>query len=889
LGIEYLNRVFNPKSIAVIGASDRENSIGAKILSNLIGSGCKGSVFPVNPFRQTVHGIAAYPSVAKIPVKVDLAVIVTPASTVPHIVEECGEAGVSGIIIVSAGFKEAGKAGAELEKQILEHQKKYGMRIIGANSFGVIRPKINLYATFADKQANSGKIAFISQSAALCASALDWAWEAQVGFSAVVSTGSMLDVDMGDFIDYFGTDPETRSIMLYVESLKNARKFMSAARGFARTKPIVLVKAGRFKESSEATFSHSGSLGGEDAVYDAAFRRAGIVRVEAIRDLFNCAEALAMQPNPAGPNLAIIANAGGPAIMATDHLVSKGGKLSQLSDGTVQALKRVLPAYCSIANPVDVYEEATSDRFRSVLEICLKDPNSDGFLIIYTPQGATAPSALAEVIVDLAKQTKKPILTSLMSEDERCRDARRLLRRNGVPSFATAEEAVSTFMYMYGYAQNLAFLYQTPEELSVEPVNASFLKGILRRAFCEGRNVLTLPESMRFLEEYKIPTVKTLVARTREEAAVLASEVGYPVVMKALSPQVTHKSKVGVVKLDVCSPSETAAYFDELASRIKNYSAAEFQGVAIQPMIREKGYELLVGSKMDAQFGSVIVFGMGGSAAEFYRDVTIGFPPLNQVLARRLVEDSAIYKRALSSGYPLNVKALEAVLVRFSRLVTDFPEIKEIDANPLIVSGDSAVAVDARVVLDWGRMMREVAEHQDSLAIAAYPKKYVAVRELKNGARVLLRPIKPEDEVRFNEFLMSLSEETMRFRFFQILKEWSHDVLTRYCNLDYDREIAIVAKLQQDNKRIIGAGRVIAEPDGKSGEFAVLVGDDWQGMGLGSRLMDYIVAVAKDMRLERIFGYVMANNYKMLRMCAKKGFGLEPLDEETVKLSLALS
>ena len=427
MGIENLNRIFNPKRIAVIGASEREGSLGAKILHNLIGVGYDGTVFPVNPFRQTVQGITTYPNVSKIPLKVDLAVIATPARTVPQIVEECGEAGVSGIVIISAGFKEAGEDGASLERQILEHQKKYDMRIIGPHSFGVIRPRINLYATFADKQANPGKIAFISQSAALCASALDWAWEAQVGFSAVVSTGSMLDVDFGDFIDYFGTDPQTRSIVLYVESIKNARKFMSAARGFARTKPIVLVKAGRFQESNEATLSHSGSLGGEDAVYDAAFRRAGIVRVEAVSDLFNCAGALAMQPNPTEPNLTIITNAGGPGIMATDHLIARGGKLSQLSNETVQTLKSVLPSYCSIANPIDIYEEATPERFKNVMEICLKDPNNNGSLIIYTPQGATDPFALAKIIVDLSKQTKKPILTSLMGEDSHCREAQRLL------------------------------------------------------------------------------------------------------------------------------------------------------------------------------------------------------------------------------------------------------------------------------------------------------------------------------------------------------------------------------------------------------------------------------------------------------------------------------
>jgi acetyltransferase len=876
--------------IAVVGASEREGSIGAKILRNLTGAGYKGEVFPVNPSRQTVQGITCYPSVSKIPVKVDLAVIATPARTVPRIVEECGEAGVSGIIIISAGFKEAGEDGASLERQIIENQKKYGTRIIGPNSFGVIRPRINLCATFADRQANPGKIAFISQSAALCASALDWAWEAQVGFSAVVSTGSMLDVDLGDFIDYFGTDPQTRSIVLYVESIKNARKFMSAARGFARTKPIVLVKAGRFKETSEAALSHSGSLGGEDAIYEAAFRRAGIVRVEAISDLFNCAEALAMQPNPTGPNLTIITNAGGPGIMATDHLIARGGKLSQLSDETVQALKSVLPPYCNIANPIDIYEEATPDRFRNVIEICLKDPSSNGFLIIYTPQGATDPFALAKITVDLAKQTKKPILTSLMSEDNRCREARRILRKNGITSFTSPDEAVSTFMYMHSYTQNLELLYQTPEELTVEQTNRTFLKGILRRAFCEGRKVLSLPESMRFLEECRIPTVKTLVARTPEEATVMSSELGFPVVMKALSPQITHKSKIAGVILDVCSSSETRVFYDELAKRVRDSSVtAEFQGVAIQPMIRKNGYELLIGSKKDPQFGPVIIFGLGGTAAELFKDVRVGFPPLNQVLARRLVEDTVVYKYALSSGHPLNVKLLEEILVKFSQLVTDFPEISEIDINPLIVDEGCAVAVDARMVIDTDRFIREVAEHRENVAIASYPKKYVAARELKNGTKVLLRPIRPEDEGRFSELLKSLSEETMRFRFFALIKEMSHETLTQYCNLDYDREIAIVAELQQGSRRIIGAARLIVELGGKSGEFAVLVGDQWQGLGLGSKLIDYIISIAKDMRLEKIHGDVIASNYKMIRLCDKKGFKMETLDEDTVKVSLTLS
>jgi acetyltransferase len=888
LGIENLSRVFNPKKIAVIGASERAGSIGTKIFSNLIDAGYEGSVFPINPYRQTVQGIAAYPSISKVSDTIDLAIVATPAHVVPQIVEECGKIGVAGVVIISAGFKELGKDGISLEKQILEHKKKYGMRIIGPNSFGLIRPKINLYATFADKQVNPGRIAFISQSAALCASALDWASEAQIGFSAVVSTGSVLDVDMGDLIDYFGIDAQTRSILLYIESIKNGRKFLSAARASARTKPIVLIKAGRFKETNKATLSHSGSLAGEDTVYDAAFKRAGIVRVETVSDLFNCAEALSMQPHPTGPNLTIITNAGGPAIMATDHLIARGGNLSQLSIDTIKALESFLPSYCSMINPVDIYEEATLSRFKNVMKLCLSDPHSNGFLIIYTPQGSTQPVSLAKAIVRYAKQTEKPILTALMGEDNRCLKARRILQKNRIPSFSTPEEAVSTFMYMYNYTRNLQLLYQTPEELRLEKPNSTLLKGTLRRAFCEGRKVLNLPESMRFLEAYKIPTVKTLVAQTAKEAGALSSELGYPVVLKALSPQISHKSKIGGVVLNVCSSAETKSIFEELAKRVKNYSStAEFQGVIIQPVIRG-GYEMILGSKKDARFGSTIVFGLGGRTAELFKDVSIGFPPLNQTLARRLIEDTAIYELITSDDHPFNARILEEIIVKFSQLVTDFPEVREIDVNPLIVDKNSAVAADARLVVDWDWMMREVAEHYENQLIASYPEKYVADRQLKNATPVSLRPIKPEDEQRFNEFLMSLSVESMRFRFFQIIKEMSHESLTRYCNLDYDREIAIIAELQEGSKPIIGAVRLVVEPSGKSGEFAVLVADKWQGLGLGSKLMNLLNEIGRDLRVNNIFGYVSAYNYKMIQLCKKKGFKVETLDEETVIASLSL-
>jgi len=888
VGTENLDKIFNPKRIALIGASDREGSVGAKLLRNLIGVGYKGVVYPVNPFRSTVQGITAYPSISRIPWQVDLAIIATPAHTIPQIIEECGRAGVMGIIIISAGFKEAGTEGEALERKILEYRNQYGMRIIGPNSFGVIRPKTRLNATFADKTVIPGKIAFISQSAALCASVLDWATEANIGLSAVVSTGSMLDVDLGDLIDYFGADAQTRSIVLYLESVKNARKFMSAARGFARAKPIVVVKAGRFNESAEATFSHTGALCGEDAVYDAAFRRAGIVRVEAINDLFNCAEALAMQPNPRGPSLAIITNAGGPGIMATDFLISRGGKLSSLSDETVQALKGVLPSYCSIRNPIDILEEATPERFRKVFEICLKDPNADGYLLIYTPQGETDPLAFAKIVVELSGHSTKPVLTSLMGEDG-CRRARRILQKNHIPSFTTPEQAVSTFMHMYSYTQNLELLYQTPEEMPIELAIPTFLKEVLRKAFSEGRTVLNQIESLQFFDAYKIPTIKTLIAKTSDEAEAKASELGYPIVMKAMSPQITHKTRAEGVILNVWSQSEVKTFFDELAQNVRNFSSeAEFQGVAIQPMVKKRGCELLIGSKKDPQFGSVIAFGMGGINTEVLRDVCIGFPPLNQVLARRLIEQTAVYKHSKSGKCPFNIKLLEEILVKFSQLVIDFPEIKEMEINPLIIDVNEAVAVDARIVIDTEKILHDVQPHEH-LVIAPYPQKYATECKLKDETPVTLRPIKPEDETLLDELFKSLSEESMRFRFFQLIKDMPHETLTRYCNLDYDREIAIIAETRKDKKRIIGVSRIILEPGKNCGEFAVVVGDQWQGQGLGTKLIDYITAISKEIGLKTIYGYVASGNAKMFHICTKRGFKIEPFDENLMKATLNLS
>ncbi|MGD8565722.1 MAG: bifunctional acetate--CoA ligase family protein/GNAT family N-acetyltransferase [Candidatus Bathyarchaeota archaeon] len=879
MGTENLDKIFNPRRIAVIGASIRDNSVGAKLLKNLVGVGYNGAVYPVNPFRPIVQGITAYPNISRIPRQVDLAIVATPAHTVPQIIQECGEAGVSGIIIVSAGFKEAGEEGKNLEKQILEYKKSYNIRVIGPNSLGVIRPKIRLNATFANRTAKTGRIAFISQSAALCASVLDWASEANVGFSAVVSVGSTIDVDLGDLIDYFGTDIETSSIVLYLESIRNARKFMSAARGFARAKPIVVVKAGRFKESAEAALCHTGALVGEDGVYDAAFRRAGVIRVEAINDLFSCAEALAMQPNPKGPNLTIITNAGGPGIMATDLLISKGGKLSPLSDKTITALKEVLPSYCSLMNPIDILEEANVERFRKVMEICFKDSNSNGFLIIYTPQGAADPVETANIIVELAKQTKKPVLTSLMGE-EGCWGARKILRKNGVPTFITPEQSVSTFMYMYHYTKNLELLYETPEGLSVEVSKPEALKTIIKDACDKGRKTLTLPESLKFLEAYGIPTVKSVTAKSSKKAVEAASRLGYPVVLKALSPKIVHKLKAGAISFNLWSPAQVKKTFNDLAE-----STEDFQGVIIQRMIKDVRCEVLIGSKRDPHFGPVIIFGMGGINVELLGDVNIGFPPLNQVLAKRLMERSSLYK--VLSLKNTTCGGLGEILVRFSQLVVDFPIIDQMDINPLVINETGAFAVDAQISLDHKMKTRKDQTHEH-LVIVPYPKKYVKSWKLKNGTPVVFRPIKPEDELLLRNLFQSFSEETIRFRFFQLIKDMPHETLTRYCNVDYNREIAIVAEEKEDSRRIIGVSRLIVQPGQNSGEFAVVVGDEWHGQGLGSKLVDHIIQIAKDIGLEMMCGDILKGNLKMTRLCTKKGFDLEPVDEDTVKAVLNL-
>jgi acetyltransferase len=884
-----LDKIFDPKSIAIIGASDVEGSVGLSIVKNLTQQGYSGKVYLVNIRKPEILGAKTYPTVLEIPEVVDLAMIATPAKTVPEVMEECGRAGVKGAIIISAGFKEIGPEGKALELMILEKARKYGIRVIGPNCIGVIRPRLNLNATFVDKVAKPGKVAFLSQSGALGSAILDWAISQNIGFSNFVSVGSMIDVDFGDLIDYFGTDPYTKSILMYAEGITEARKFMSAARHFARTKPIIVVKSGKYSESAKAAASHTGSLSGEDAIYDAAFKRAGIVRVDEIEDLFNAAEVLGTQPLPKGPNLAIITNAGGPGVMATDALIARGGKLAKLSEETLNKLNSSLPPFWSHGNPIDVLGDAQPERYKAAIQACLNDENVDGIVIIFTQQGTVEGKEVAAGIVEIMKQKsycEKTILTSFIGNGA-AKEANEIFNANNIPTYATPEQAVKTYLTMFQYQRNLELIYETPEELPVgaappkRPINVVF-----RCAIMENREVLTEDEAKRVLKYYNFPVVDTAVANNVDEAAAYARKMGFPVVLKILSPQILHKSDAGGVILNVHSEKEVRHAFETLIQRATAYNPeAQIIGVTVQPMVERKGYEVIIGGKTDPVFGPTILFGMGGVGVELFKDFSIGLPPLNTTLIRRMMEDTRIYQ--LLKGYrnapPVNIKVLEETLLLFSQLLVDFPQIKEIDINPLLINEKDACILDARIVIDKEKACQKLEPHEH-LVISPYPKKYELLWMLENGQQVLLRPIKPEDEPMWEEMFQNFSEESIRYRFFGMLRDTPHEMRVRYCNIDYDREIAIVAETTTEGRRkLLGVTRLAIEPDGKSGELAFIVGDKWQNYGLGTKMVDYTLDIAKDMGVENVTSIMLQDNYRALSLTKKMGFTLEYLKDGTVK------
>jgi len=888
--VERIKLFFNPSSIALVGATDREGAVGKIILENLLLAKDKRKIYPVNPNREKVFDMKCYPSIGSVPEPPALAIIAIPAELVPDVVEDSGKVGVKAIIIISGGFKETGVEGKALEDRIAGIARRYGIRIVGPNCMGVIKPSAKLNTAFLKEMPKAGDVAFLSQSGALGSAILSWATSKGIGFSAFVSLGSMMDVCFGDLIDYFGEDAETRSIIIYLESIENAKKFMSAARGFARTKPIIILRSGKFQESVKAVKAHTGAIAGEDMYYDAIFRRAGVVRVEEIEDLFNCASILNTAQPPKGPNLAIITNAGGPAVLATDALISRGGKLAQLSEKSLSALNEFLPPNWSKSNPIDIIGDAHSQRYTKTIEVTIKDPEVDGAVVIYTPQGIAGPIESAKAVIEHAKKSDKPILCVWMGEGEVAK-ARQVLYERGIPTYEFPEKAIRAYFYMYQYARNLEELYEIPKELPIDmgsPKN--HLKILVRRAAREGRTALSEEESKKFLTAYGISAAIPHVAKNARDAAKIASRIGYPVAMKISSPDIIHKSDVGGVMLNISSSYEVEKGFDGMMENVKKHNPdAKIEGISVQEMITSYDYELIVGSKKDPIFGPVIMFGLGGIEAEVFKDITVGLPPLNQVLARRLIEQTKIYK-VLSEGFrtkpPANLRLLEETLVKFSNLIIDFPEIKEIDINHLVMSRDIAVSLDARIILDEEVIHKGIQEYAH-LIISPYPTRYVRPCECKDGRSVLLRPIRPEDELLERELFAGLLEESLRARFFGMVREMTHGMLTRFCNIDYDREMAIIAEYTLGGRRrIVGCGRVVIEPGGEVGEFAIAVAEDFQSSGLGLKLSGVLIDIAQAKGLKSIYGFVLNDSMKMMGLVKKLGFTIETLSPEESKVAL---
>lgn len=872
----------------MIGATETPGSVGRTLLSNLVGSPFGGTIYPVNPKRKSVLGIRAYPTVSEIPDHVDLAVVATPASTVAGVIGECVDSKIGNAIILSAGFKEVGAAGLALEQGILERARVGGMRIIGPNCLGLMNPMTGLNATFAHGTARPGRIAFVSQSGALCTAILDWSFGEQVGFSAFVSIGSMIDVSWGDLIDYLGDDHSTEAILLYMESIGDARSFLSSAREVALNKPIIVIKAGRTPAAAKAAASHTGSLAGSDAVLDAAFERAGVLRVDTIDELFGMAEVLAKQPRPRGPNLTIVTNAGGPGVLATDALLLAGGRLTELEPSSMSGLNEILPGAWSHANPIDILGDATPDRFGQAVDIASKDASSDGLLVILTPQDMTEPTQTAERLAAFALLGKKPLLANWMG-GPMIRAGEDILNRAGIPTFAYPDAAAKAFADMWRYAQNLTELYETPlpSTTSDAPIRREEAAAIIERARVAGRRLMDEVESKQVLAAYAIPVVSTFAASTADEAVEFARRIGYPVVLKLRSATITHKSDVGGVALDLRDDAMVRAAFAAMSAGIAQLKGPrDFLGVSVQTMVQHDGYELILGSSIDAQFGPVILFGHGGTLVETLHDSAVALPPLTAMLARRLVKATRISNalQGTRGRKPIDIRALEQIVVRFSQMVVEQPWIAECDINPLLASADGMVALDARIVLHDPDRPRESLPRP---AIRPYPTEYTRSIQLRNGTAVRIRAIRPEDEAAMVRFHRMLSEQTVRLRYFHALQyseRVAHHRLVRICFGDYDRDLALVAELEQrgpDGERpIIAVGRLGKLPGTNRGEFALLVGDEWQGQGLGTELLTMIVRIARDEKLSHVGADILPENVEMQGVARRAGFSIDKRYEE---------
>ena len=876
MGLYNLDKIFKPESVAVIGASEKKESLGRAIMENLVEGGFEGDIIPVNPKHDRVLDRTCYPSLSEADNTPDLAVIATPIQSVPDIIDESARIGVGGAIIISAGGKEMGKEGEKLEEDIQHRAAEGGVRLIGPNCLGIIRPGKNLNASFANQMPLEGKLAFVSQSGAICTAILDLSLQENFGFSHFVSIGSMVDVDFGDLIDYQGHAADVSSILLYVESLTHIRKFMSAARSVSRIKPIVVLKSGKSEAGAKAAASHTGAMAGEDAVYDAAFKRAGIVRVGTIGELFDCAEILSKQPLPENSRLGIITNAGGSGVMAADALAEHSGNIEPLNERTLDKLNEVLPPHWSRNNPIDIIGDATADRYRKTVEICMEADEFDGLLVIFNPQAMSDPAEVARALTELLEKKSYPIFTCWMGGADAAK-GQQVLNAASIPTYDTPEQAIRAFMYMHTYSRRLEALTEIPPRLSHSlSFDREAAEPLIQEGLDREGGGLTEVESKKILDAYGVPVNRTEIAGAEDEAVRLAEDMGYPVVMKVHSIDISHKSDADGVQLDLRSESEVRKAYDRIMKGAESYDPeAEVLGVTLQPMFLRPDFEILMGAKKDPNFGPVILFGTGGTLAEVVKDRALGLPPMNRLLARRLMEETRIYP--LLKGYRNKPEAdrelLEEMIIRLSQLVTDFPQISELDMNPVIVQDGKPVAVDARIKVE--AVETESPRH---LVISPYPAELESHEKTDEGLPIFVRPIKPEDAPLFEELFNTLSETSIYHRFFNPIKSLSRKMLARFTQLDYDRQIAMVAidDREDETEKMLGVARIIADPDGKTAEFAVLIGDPWQGQGIGAVLLQRCLDLARERGIRTIWGTVLTENRGMLALGKKLGFEAKP-------------
>jgi acetyltransferase len=893
MSIRNLDYLLKPKSIALIGASRTASSVGAVLAKNLFRGGFDGPILPVNPRHRFIQGVWAYPDVGSLPLVPDLAVVSTPAPIVPDIIKSLGAAGTRAAVVISAGFGETtGTGGRELQQAILDAAQPFNLRIVGPNCLGILIPGLGVNASFAQTTPDPGHLAFVAQSGAIATSILDWAQTHGVGFSHLISLGDMADVDFGDALDYLANQREARAILLYIEAVSDARKFMSAARAAARMKPVIVVKAGRYHQSAKAATSHTGALAGNDDVYDAAFRRAGMLRVHSLEELFDAAETLAMQWKSKGDRLAVLTNGGGIGVLATDAIVEQGARIAELSTRTVDQLNAVLPAAWSHGNPVDILGDAPGSRYTQALEILSKDINIDATLVLNCPTAVASSTEAAKAVVGaVGNQGNVPILTSWVG-DGSAREARRLFAGRRIPTYNTPEQAVRAFMHMVNYHRNQTLLMETPPSVPEDFIpDPELVRGIVEQALADNRAWLDETEAKKVLAAYGIPVARTQLASTPDEAAACAAQIGEAVAIKIVSPDIIHKSDVGGVALDLVGPSAVRDAAQAMQERVRQLQPeARLTGFSVQPMVRRRGaYELVIGATEDRQFGPVILFGQGGTAVEIINDKALALPPLNMRLAHELVSRTRIHRllRGFRNTAAVDLDAIAMTLIRVAQLVIDIPAISQLDINPLLADESGVIALDARI-----NVVATQEPASERLAIRPYPKDLEELIPVGDGREVLLRPIVPEDEPALQAAFTKLTPEEVRLRFFIPMKTLSHFAAIRFTQIDYDREMGLILTEsgRPGTTEIFGVANIIADPDNIGAEYAIVVRHDMVGLGLGIVLMRRIIDYARNRGIKEMFGDVLSANRPMLKLCKILGFTQSrvPDDPGVVRVTLKL-